>query len=299
MTTVATTTTTITTNTSNVTNGTDEYSQSYEKTTADRAALNRDELGQINLDVDTVVTTALTSAAQLASIQAEISELTPPAIASRFARLKEYGQALAHAEAIYLVATQPAPELPVLHDRALKIRLLIASDAKVLALRGLVDQRILDDLKGPVGYTNTTSDLSALIALYRLNWSKLAELTSIKASDLEEAQNAYQALMTAIVNKAETAASVEDATDQRNRAYALVLKAHDQARRAIMFVRWDEQDGDKYVPSLWAGRGFRPKKDKPVTPAPAPAPSGDPPAPHVVNATPSDPNMPGGSPFTH
>ena len=40
----------------------------------------------------------------------------------------------------------------------------------------------------------------------------------------------------------------------------LVLNAYGQARRAVSFLRWEENDVDRYVPSLWSGRGKRRSK---------------------------------------
>ena len=50
---------------------------------------------------------------------------------------------------------------------------------------------------------------------------------------------------------------VADAADDRQRAFTLLVKAYDQVRRAATFVRWENDDVEKYAPSLWAGRGGR------------------------------------------
>lgn len=278
--------------------GGDDLKKAYDNTAAERAAIGADELLPLNLDVDTVVTTVLATSGKLTTIHGSIVEIVPGDIVAKFARLLEYGQALAKAQALFNTAMKPAPELPAFHDRAAKIRLLLASDAAVLTQRGLVAQSIIDGLKGAVGYVNTASDLQTLITLYQTSWSKISEMTAIKTADLQEAEQAYTALMSAIVARGQ-AGSLESATDQRLRAYTLVLRAYDEARRVVSFVRWHEADLEDFVPSLWTGRGTRTKKDQPTpapTPTPVPPPVAAAPATPAIHA-PVAPNMPGGSPF--
>jgi hypothetical protein len=45
---------------------------------------------------------------------------------------------------------------------------------------------------------------------------------------------------------------VKAAADLRNRAFTLFTRGYDQMRRAVAFLRWDEGDADKVVPSLYA-----------------------------------------------
>ncbi|WP_438028661.1 hypothetical protein [Sorangium sp. So ce233] len=44
-----------------------------------------------------------------------------------------------------------------------------------------------------------------------------------------------------------------EAADRRARAFALLVHAHDQIRRAFAFLRWDEEDADVIAPSLYNG----------------------------------------------
>jgi hypothetical protein len=43
----------------------------------------------------------------------------------------------------------------------------------------------------------------------------------------------------------------------------LFLKAYDETRRAVKFLRWRERDAETIVPSLYRGRGGRGKKGRP------------------------------------
>lgn len=49
------------------------------------------------------------------------------------------------------------------------------------------------------------------------------------------------------------------ASDDRVRAYSLVLAAYSEVRRATSHVRWHQGDAESFAPSLWTGRGGRGK----------------------------------------
>jgi len=44
---------------------------------------------------------------------------------------------------------------------------------------------------------------------------------------------------------------VRAAADARNRVFTLLTRRYDQVRRAVVFLRWDEGDADRIVPSLY------------------------------------------------
>jgi len=67
-----------------------------------------------------------------------------------------------------------------------------------------------------------------------------------------------------------------DAAERRACAFTLFMRAYDQARRAVIFLRWDEGDADEIAPSLYKGRGGRGQRAE--APAEAPAASTEAPA---------------------
>lgn len=67
--------------------------------------------------------------------------------------------------------------------------------------------------------------------------------------------------------RAQAPATVAKATDQRIRAFTVLTRTYDDARRAVMFLRWVAGDVDSIAPSLHAGRSNGRKK----TPEPVPA----------------------------
>lgn len=53
----------------------------------------------------------------------------------------------------------------------------------------------------------------------------------------------------------------------RQQAFTLFVKAYDEVRRAVSFLRWKERDADTIAPSLYGARnGTRARQDEPTLP---------------------------------
>jgi hypothetical protein len=95
-------------------------------------------------------------------------------------------------------------------------------------------------------------------------------------------------VMFSIVGFRENGSDAQAATaDMRARAFTVFTRAYDDARRAVIFLRWHEGDADSIAPSLHPGRSASKKK-------PADEPSATPPAttPVVNPAQPAAPTTP-------
>jgi hypothetical protein len=71
-----------------------------------------------------------------------------------------------------------------------------------------------------------------------------------------------------------------DPAEQRVRAYTLFVKAYEETRRAVAYLRWHEGDLDDIMPSLFANRKSA-RKVKESDPDP---PTNDPPPPEQPEA---------------
>jgi len=72
---------------------------------------------------------------------------------------------------------------------------------------------------------------------------------------------------------------VAETADMRARAFTLLTDAYDNARRAIIYLRWHEGDADIICPYLFAGRSNGRGKaadNKPATPGANPTPNANP-----------------------
>jgi hypothetical protein len=280
------------------------FHTAYDATAKDRAAIEASEVLIVNLDIQQAITTVLGALPRIKVLRPEIVAL-PQFEVGPFDAIEAYARALAYAQTVYLAASTTQEALPALVERAVGIRDLLVSDATALARRGLLDSKRLADLKGGAGYLNVASDLGVLVRMLRERWSEVATKSAIQVAELDEAEQIFEHITLAVAERTQQSTRAVAASDDRQRAFTLLIKAYDQARRAVTYLRWDHHDIDKIAPSLWAGRGGRSasnggkndRNEPPVDNA-APAP-GAPEAPNGVSPAPYTPGLPGGSPFAN
>jgi len=277
------------------------FRQSSDASAKKRAELFADALVPINLDVQLVVNTVLTAAPGLRSLRDDIAAYLKDFDVEQFDSIRTYAEALAFAHTAYLAASAPPDTLPQLAARAMELRDQLLADSTALARRNLVDGKRLQELKGGNGYLNVGSDLGVLVSMLRDRWSDVKGKSAIQQAEVDEAERLFERVTNAYAERAQLSSGAQAAADERARAYTLLVKAYDQARRAASYLRWTQNDADKIVPSLYAGRnGSRGKAaPEPVTDQPVPVPAGD----GVTDGTPlaplPGPGMPGGSPFVN
>jgi hypothetical protein len=248
-----------------------QYKDAYDRALPAARGLPLGELITINIDVPTAVTTVIGKLPQLRSLVAAIADELPKFDRTNIDQLETYTLATAHAHALYLSASAPPEAVVKLQLDATTLRDMLYSDAVALANRGLVSGARLGEFKGAVGYKNVAFDLLGLTALLREAWPQIQGNTALKQQELDKADLIGEQLVNAVGTREQNGATTE-VTQLRQRVFTLFLNAYDQVRRAVSYLRWNEDDVDELVPSLYAGRARR-KTDVPAEP-PEPAPVG-------------------------
>jgi hypothetical protein len=157
-----------------------------------------------------------------------------------------------------------AEELATLRD-------MLFADATALAKRGVFDEARIGKLRSGPGYKSLAFDVVGLVQVFRERWADIASRTATQTSELEHAGQLAQQLVTAVGLKEQQPVTATSASLLRQQAFTLLVRAYDEVRRAVSFLRWHEEDLESIAPSLWAGRGGR---TAPEVPAPAPTPAG-------------------------
>jgi hypothetical protein len=257
------------------------YSEAYELALPASQALPVDELIAVNIDVPTAMTTAIGKLPQILALRDQVAQQLPQFDITNFDQLSIYTFATGHAQALFAAASAPPEALVALNEQGLVLRDLIYSDAVALSNRGLINGDKLSSFKANVGYKNLAFDLLGLAALLRGTWDTIASKTALQSSELDQADDIGEKLMAAVAVREQGPTIAASQSAQRQRNFTLFANAYDQVRRAITFLRWNEDDVDDIAPSLYAGRNTGRKK--PVEPEPTPSPAPSP----VVNPSPA------------
>jgi len=260
------------------------YREAFEQASPAAAAISEDDLMPVNIDIPSAVATAIGALPKILAYRAEAAKL-PSFDISHFDQLQLYTFAVGHAHARLLAASAPPEALVALNADGIKLRDTMYSDAVALAHRGLISGERIAEFRGNVGYKNLAFDLLGLATLLRENWDTIASRSAIVSSELTAAELLGRQLMDAVGAREQAPTIVAHAQAQRQRNFTLFLRSYDQVRRAIGFLRWDDDDIEDVCPSLYAGRGGSRRKETPT-------PTSTPPGVGLPNGAPFAMNVP-------
>jgi hypothetical protein len=275
-----------------------QFQQAYEKVLDELKAVAPSDYVSINTDVPTAVITVLGAVPRIQALRPQVVADLPNLDIARFDKLETYAMALGHAQARYMSASQPVEALEALSEEACALRELMLADAHTLALRALVDRDALKQLKGSRGYSNVAFDLLALAQIFRDKWSVIQGKCALQLDEIKRAESLGNRIARALGQREHSPTKVVEAAEMRQRAYALFIAAYDHAQRAIRFLRWEEEDWETILPSIYnASRSRRKETVEVRAPTTAPqSPNAGTPRPATNGPAPGV-GMPNSDPF--
>lgn len=276
----------------------------FDKTAAERAALKDDELLAVNVDVPNAYLIVIGSLPEIRAVRAQIVDELPKFDVKKFDAMEDYANALFQSQRVLQTAEAPVEGLVELNDRAFALRDRLFSTAQLLVKLGVINSGRIAEIKNSTGYRNVGVDLSNITQIFREDWAKIENKAPITLEQVVVAEDVAAQLLAAVAQREQAPAAVGRAAEDRARAFTLFARTYDEIRWAVMYVRRHKDDGDKIAPSIYSGRGGRPKKsDEPPVPAttapsttsPATAPASG--ATQPAMAEPAALGGRGGSPF--
>lgn len=241
---------------------------------------------------------ALAAAKRIAPLKADIDKLELDL--KLMSRLDVYARAAGYAQAVYSISTAPPEALQEVYEEALRYRAALYSDASNLARAGLINAESVSLIKNEVGFRNVGYDLQRLLNLFRASSERITGRTVTLPEDLERVERVATQLIELAAYREQHQTVDPLLAENRLRAVSLMVKAYEQVRRAVQYLRFDLGDADKFAPSIYTAKSSpRRREAVPETPngiAVTPADAGQPVMP-VVGEQPQVPGGPGGSPF--
>jgi hypothetical protein len=239
------------------------------------AALSSSALLPIKVDISRAVSIAIGALPHLADLRPRLVAELPQHPIHITDKIGTYALAAWYAHLLTLPSTKAGGTLEVLLAEATPLRedLLVAAEA--LAHKKLLDPATVVTIRSGQGNLDKANDLVALAALFTQRWSHVHGKTTVALHDVERAAELGPLLLVALGAREQpgmSGSNPKDPAEQRVRAYTLFVNAYEEARRAVSYLRWHEEDVDDIVPSLFGGRKSA-RKAKEVEP-----PASEPPA---------------------
>ncbi|MET0591574.1 MAG: hypothetical protein ABW133_02670 [Polyangiaceae bacterium] len=224
---------------------------------AEMGRVPAEDLAAVSIDVPTAVTTVLGAIPEIRALRGRIAAELPQFDIARLDKLESYALATAHAHALFIGSSEPRESIERLVQGGISIREVIVADATALAQRRLLDGGRLRELRGVNGYRNLAFDLFMLAAIMREAWPRIATQTTLQPGELEQAELIADKLLTAVGQREQGPEVTAAYAERRQRAFTLLVSAYEEARRALTFLRWEDDDVDEIAPPLYDDDAIR------------------------------------------
>ena len=242
--------------------------EAFERVKAEIMAVLPPQLAPMNVSIPKATSTVLGVAPRILALREQAARL-PDFDLRCVDRLSDYAKAtwLLHATDL---PPPGAEQFEPLEREARALRARLLSWAAPLAMEGILAQAALEQIRKGAGARDVSSDLVALVAIYRAAWDNVRHLCGVTEHELERAAVVGTALF-AHVSRLNTKPAVLPETALRVRqAWTLLDLAYSQCRRAVAYLRHAQGDADTFAPGLRGKTGPRRKRAKPEQAAETP-----------------------------
>ncbi|WP_437763634.1 hypothetical protein WMF27_40010 [Sorangium sp. So ce281] len=212
----------------------------------------------INVDIPRAVAVAVGAVPHLKALRARFVDELPRFPIEALDKLMSYALGAWYAHLLALPAGPGQDGMKPLLDEASALRADLLVAAEALAHKGFVDAGRVAEIRSGNGHLDTANDLVALGALFGEAWDAVKNRTTVEWADVERASKLGPELLVALGARNQPglpAPKAADPADRRARAFTLLVRAYDQCRRGVTYLRWAEGDHDAIAPSLFASRG--------------------------------------------
>lgn len=208
----------------------------------------------VNLDIAAMVGGVLAAMPAIEK-QLPVIETLQGLRVERIRRLRDYAQATLHWYSRALFAVAPVSGLAEKVADAIAMRESILHDLGTLARHGALDMAPLAEFGTSVAYRRVGSELLGLSRFVHERWASIQGRSMITLEQMDTAQRLGNEIVVLCGERDGAPAVAAEAVRNRDKAYTLTVRAYNEARAALLYVRRDEGDVDSIAPSLWAGRG--------------------------------------------
>ena len=242
--------------------------QAFELVQPLMAALAPDALVALNLEVTGAFATTMGCIPKLAAFREEIVTKVNGFDIRYFDNLENYAYALMEAQMRFVRTAKPLEPFEQMNEELIGRRDQLLADVVALEKHRVLDGR-QSELRGVNGYKNVTFDVLLLSSILRANWAAIAGKTMLQLADIEQAEKLAERMLKAVGIREQNQKKAAEGADVRQRAFTLFIRAYDEVRRALSFLRWHEKDVESILPSLYSGLGgskAKPDVTDPVAP---------------------------------
>jgi hypothetical protein len=239
----------------------------YEQVLAEIQAVPEQDLITVNIDVMAAFTTVTGALPEIRALRPEIEANLRNFDLAQFDKLEVYALALSHANSRYRSAALPRENVAGLASELAVARDQLLANASSLANLGLLDGESLKNVKTGLGYRALANDVLTLCTVFRNDWTRVEGKTPYTPAELHRLGSQALQLVSVLGSREQAPGSPAETTLLRQQAFTLFIRAYENARRAVHYLRGKASDADNIAPSLYSSRTGRRRETEEVTPA--------------------------------
>jgi len=247
--------------------------KAYESSLSEICAVPKEQFVVITLDISEAVTTVLGRLEGIRALGPQMTQALPKFPIDLVDKLETYTLALDHTQILYKTSSAWPVPIKALAKSAIGFREILLADVNALISRDLIGPAALKNLKGVNGYKNIAFDLSALAHILKNNWAKISGRTGVTLEELDKAEVLAEQLQTAVGQHKKVPVSTTETVRHRQAAFTLFIRAYEEVRSSIEYLRRRQGDAESIAPSLYVRRSKGKKRPVDGTKAKPPKPS--------------------------
>lgn len=224
-------------------------------------ALPASEIIRTNLGMERAARRGLAVAQRLRPLLPELRGL-PDLDDHAIEAMPDYALAVLHAHDL---ATEAGganrTQLAALLQEAVPLREILLCSAELLALTGYVPYERVAAIRSGQGHVDTVDDVQALGRLYLELWDRVHDKVPVTRAMVERAltlsAELHRLLGAQEIVEDDPLVEPSDPVHMRAKAFTLFLRAYEECRRGVTYLRWNHGDASAIVPSLYPRRSRR------------------------------------------
>lgn len=239
----------------------------FEQVLEEIQAVPEQDLITVNIDMMAAITTVTGALPEIRALRPEIEANLLNFDLVQFDKLELYVLALSHTHTRYRSASMPKENVVGLTSELTVARDHLLANASSLANLRLLDGDRLKNVKTGLGYRALASDVLTLCNVFRDDWARVEGKTPYTQAELHRLGTQALQLVSVLGTREQAPGTPAEATLLRQQAFTLFLRAYENARRAVHYLRGKE--AESIAPSLYTSRSGRRREADEPTPAAA------------------------------
>ena len=214
------------------------------------AVLDPKKFSAMNFDPNLGVSRALGVAPAVTAMRDRIRQDCTLVDQVAIDELEDRAYAAATANGDYEAALNPPQGFNAVVNEVFEARAVLLAIVRSLIACNLMKEEQIAKINGGHGHREAAGDILTIVGGLTRDWQRLDGKMPVSRDQLQRLAGLAEKLLQLLGIRDQIPERAAAAADVRIRAFTLLDEAYDAVRRAVTYLRWDEDDADAIAPPL-------------------------------------------------